>query len=267
MIIGSMARRRDGRSGKVVLEADDQSGVASAAGRAERHGRDQIDETGGRMSDPICRRFFANAVVVVVAGLMASGFLAAAIASGGGFLPRQMRFDPRFELTAQHFFFFIFDFPPFFFFLPERYPPRDSPFQFSSIAVLHTLSKKDRRNEYRKSVRFDFFQSWLPAFAFLLIAGRREIAGERKLDWEPLFPVSTWPIVIDRLLVERDNCRQMLFPIRTDGQPVSLALTFHNSSLPIWAASEFYRYSVIRFHPAAAEAAADRYENANALYL
>ena len=136
---------------------------------------------------------------------MASGFLAAAIASGGGFLPRQMRFDPRFELTAQHFFFFIFDFPPFFFFLPERYPPRDSPFQFSSIAVLHTLSKKDRRNEYRKSVRFDFFQSWLPAFAFLLIAGRREIAGERKLDWEPLFPVSTWPIVIDRLLVERET--------------------------------------------------------------
>ena len=73
-------------SGKVVLEADDQSGVASAAGRAERHGRDQIDETGGRMSDPICRRFFANAVVM--AGLMVAGFLAGAAASGGGFLPR-----------------------------------------------------------------------------------------------------------------------------------------------------------------------------------
>ena len=73
-------------SGKVVLEADGPSGVASGAERAERHSRDQIGETDGRMSDPICQRFLANAVVM--AGLMVAGFLAGAAASGGGFLPR-----------------------------------------------------------------------------------------------------------------------------------------------------------------------------------
>ena len=75
--------------------------------------RDQSDETGGRMSNAICRRFLANAVVV-------AGLISCCCCKKGWRISSadQMRFDPRFKLTAQITSFFIFDSPsPFHFFL------------------------------------------------------------------------------------------------------------------------------------------------------
>lgn len=89
---------------EIVLKADDQSGVTASACRAQRDSWNKIDETGSRMSDSISwRQFFVTAIArgcSSSAVISRSGFLST---TSGWFLPRQMRFHPRFELTAQHF--------------------------------------------------------------------------------------------------------------------------------------------------------------------
>lgn len=134
-----VARRRYASGcGEIILKSDDQSGVTSTARRAQWNGWNQIDQTRCWMGDSISWRQFFTSGTVTATAVTATTTTASAYSttsssaivmmmmvtmggffiSGRWFFPRQMRFDPRFQLATQHgSSFSILFFPSFLFYL------------------------------------------------------------------------------------------------------------------------------------------------------